>query len=518
MSVRRIVGSIATVAATRGLGLVLALAISILLAGRLGAGTSTDAFFFARRLTTGLTEALSRVVGIVYIPGLVTALRSEKLGEVSLLWRRQLFQVVSLSLAGAVICALAAPLIVAGLAPGMEDERAALAIRLLRILVFLIPAGLFLAVSKSLLNAGRRFATPALMSLMPRILLVSCLLLFVPPLGVQFLGWALLAGSILAGAILLVVLSRQLPSMKKEGAVEAVAGAKDSGGRLWPSLLMHGYGQGIVWIDLAFASTVGAGGVSVLEYGTRLMSILPGLLSSSMLTVMYTEYSHHALDGAGRSMLRSLMRTTRGGLFILLPLVGLIVLLASDIVGLLLFRGAFDAEAAGLTVSVMQLLAPAMVLSFAANNLMSGLYADVTAPRMRILAITFSGSLICRVIAVSLLIGPLGIGGVALGNSLGSLCTLFLLYPQLGRCWGAFVTRSDIRNLAAIAAATAAALALVAYLRKLLGLPVESGTLVEAAALIGYGVLGAAVFFAGAALLRVKEISSGVDLLRRMRG
>ena len=518
MSLIRIVGSIVTVAVTRGLGLILALAISVLLAGRLGAGTSTDAFFFARRITVGLSEALSRVVSMVLIPGMVSALRSMRVEDIERLWRRQLIRISALSLFGASLAALLASPIVSVLGPGLEGDRAALAVRVFRIMLFLIPTALFLAVSKTLFEAGRRFGVPAVLSLLPRTMVVACLLLLVPPWGVESLAWAFVAGSVLAGLILLVLLVRRLAALQGQCATNAATAVKDAGGRLWPSLLIHGHGQGVVWIDLAFASMVGTGGLSVLEYGNRLMTVLPGLLSTSLVTVMYTEYSHRSLDGSGGSLQRSLMRTTRGGLFLLVPLIGLIALLGDDIVALLLHRGAFDAESAMLTVGVMRFIAPAMVFSFISNNLLSALYADPVAPRLKIPGIALSAALVFRVVFLLVIVGPMGITGVALGDSLSSLCLLLALYPLMRRHWGDFLTRSDARSVAGIAVSTGVSLLIVYGLREWLGSAREAGVLARVLVLLGYGGLGAGCYFALAALLRLKELTAAKDLLaRRLR-
>jgi putative peptidoglycan lipid II flippase len=515
LALKRTIGSIAAVALTRGLGLILALGISVLLAGNLGAGASTDAFFFARRITVGLSEALSRVAGMVLIPDLVSALKSMPTAAVAALWRRQLTRISALSLLGAIAAAWAAPLIVSTLGPGLEGERAELAVRVLRIMVFLIPAALFLAVSKSLFEAGKRFWVPAALSLVPRTLVVLCLLLMIPPWGVESLAWALVAGSILAGVALLVILLKRLPALQREFATGTARLAKDAGGRLWPSLLIHGHGQAIVWIDLAFASTVGTGALSVLEYGTRMMTIMPGLLSASLVTVMYTEYSHRSLDGSGGALQRSLMRTTRGGLFLLAPLIGIIALLGNDIVALLLQRGAFDAEAARLTVSVMRFLAPAMVFSFMVNNLLSALYADPAAPRLKILSVAISVALAFRVTILFVLVGRMGVAGVALGNSLSSLCLLLALYPLIRRQWGGFLTRSDARSFAGIILSTAISLALVYVVRSHVGAAQGLGVGMRVLSLLGYGGLGAGCYFGVTLLLRLREMTAARDLLSR---
>ena len=425
--------------------------------------------------------------------------------------------IVGLSLAGALLLAISAPLIVRLLAPGLDEEGAALAAGLIRIMAFILPAGLFLATCRSLLNAGRRFGIPAALTMLPRVFVLCTLLLLLPPMGVSSLAWALLFGSALAGLLIFLVLVKVLPAVRRESAADGRPLQRESSGRLWPSILNHGYGQGIIWVDLAFATLTGAGGLSVLEYGTRLMTIFPALLSTSVITVMYTEYSHRSLEEGGGSLQRSIVRTARGGLFLILPMVGFIAFLGDDIVGLLLHRGAFDAEAATKTVSVMRLVAPATVFAFLANNLMSGVYADPTAPRLKIIGTTISVSLAGRIVFIFLLIGPMGIGGVALGGSIAALCMLAVLYTMLRRRWGGFLKRSDARSVAGISVSTAGSILLIYWLREWFGVAPDAGGLTQLAALAGYAAAGGVCYLGLAVLLRVREIADAKDILLRRR-
>jgi peptidoglycan biosynthesis protein MviN/MurJ (putative lipid II flippase) len=274
---------------------------------------------------------------------------------------------------------------------------------------------------------------------------------------------------------------------------------------------------GTVWIDLAFASTLGTGGLSVLEYGNRLMTVLPVLMSTSLMTVMYTEYSHGAVDGTAGSMQRSLVRTARGGLFLLVPLIGFMALWADGIVGLVLHHGAFRAETADLTTGVMRMIAPAVVFSFLTNILTSGLFADTEAPRIKILVISVSVALICRIVSLSMLIGPFGVSGIALSNSIAAMCLLGVLYPMLRRHWGCFVTRSDVRSVVKIVAAAAVSLVLAHLVRAWPGFPRNPSEATEALLMLGSAGVGGCAYLALATVLRLRELSTLGGFLKRKR-
>ncbi len=511
----RIVTSVLGIALSRGIGLVFALAVSVLLAHRLGAGAQTDAFFFARRITAGLAEAAYRVAGIALIPSLVAALQTETPGTVTRLYRGHLARVLVWAIPAGLLLSLSAPWVVRFLGPGLSGERAELAVRVLHVLFFLIPTSLFLAISTSLLNAGRIFGFPAAMSQLSRFLVVLALLFFVPPHSVGFLARVMLAGSFTAGVVLFGVTNWSLPricSTDLAAKRKVGVGASDL---LWPGLIFFGVGQFAVWVDFGFASTLGTGRLSMLEYGYRFMGILPGLLSASLNTVLYTEFAHQSATGNLADLQRSLIRSARAGLFIIAPVVGFIAFQGHEIISLFLRHGEFAEEAVQTSARVMLLAGPGMALAFVARVMVFGMYTDRTAPRLKITVVTMSLALASRFLFVWIFSRIYGVAGVALGSSLGSIVMVLVVMIALKRTWPGFLKFNDLRAFAMVLVITTASMAAAHYLGVMAGWTTSTGLVARVMGLAGQAVIGGGLFLVLAALLKMPELRAAGSFLRR---
>ncbi len=211
------------------------------------------------------------------------------------------------------------------------------------------------------------------------------------------------------------------------------------------------------------------------------------------------------------------MRTTRGGLFVLVPVVGVIALLGDEVVRLLLQRGAFDPEAARLTAGVMKAYAPAMLLAFVVNNFLTGIFADPGAPRMRLIGVSVAAALVCKVVFILLTIGRMGVAAIALASSVASVGLMSVLYPMLRARWGRFLRRSDLRSLVGVALSCAGALLLVHELRERFWAQAGAGVPARVGLLLALAAAGGICYLALAALLRVREISAARDVILKRR-
>lgn len=518
--------SFVTLIVARGGGLVLSLVISVLLANRLGAVAGTDAFFLVRRLTTGVTEALRRVVVYAYIPPLVAVMRSSDGAVTGRLWRSHLIRNVGLALFAAALISLAAPWVIAAVAPGFDAERAAIGTALIRIFVFLIPVGLVLASMTSLLFASRRFGLPEFARALPRFLVVIVLMFLVPPLGVMALTWVLLGGTVMVVLILIPSLRRVIrdsaatKDQASAGSPLAATGGEAEPelavrGRALPIMIWQGYIQGSGWLDLAFASLLVVGGVSVLAYGQRLVQIVPAVLNFSLFTIMYTEFAHRAADGEGQGLQRSVVACLRTGLFMLVPFMIFLWVAADQIVGLLFHHGAFDDQAAALTTSVVRWFSPMVVLMFFTNTLWLGLVADGTSQHLRMSSTVSSAGLLVRVGCLMLLAEPLGVIGIALAAILSSALVCCLAYRFAARQWGGVLRRGDLAVAARIVACALVSGALMYGVRAALGVEPGAGVTERIVVLAVLVTVGALSYLGAAALLGMEEISIARELVRR---
>jgi putative peptidoglycan lipid II flippase len=503
-SQRRLLLSFVAVFAARGLGMVLGLAVAVLLANRLGATTSTDAFFLARRLTLGASDAIRRVIANGYIPLVVADLRACGARAALLLWRRRFGQVLVAALLAAILVAVGAPLLVTVIAPGFSPETAAEAAFLLRILAFMIPISLTLAAMATFLLASRRFGLPEVLCELPRVLTVCTLLILVPPFGVTVLALALLLGAAFAAISLILVVRRHVRGKLEAGESTRGAPPRRQTGRVLPDVLMQTYSQASLWIAFGFASLLGAGSLSVLEYGIRLTTLLPSVLVTSFASIAYTELAHRS-DDAGTRLAGSVMRSLRAAMFVALPLLVFIAVAAEALVDLVLRHGVFDHASAAETVAVIRCYSPAVAVGVMTNVLLIGIYADPQAPHLRVAMSAAVTGLVLRAGAMAIAIEMFGLVGVPLGASFADAAVLIMVGILVTRYWPGFLSRRDLLVLAAIALAAAAAGGSAYLVLHAVSIP-EGSILPRIVALAGAGAAAVATYLAVAVLLRIPEV------------
>ena len=520
MAGRSIVGAARSVIAlvfARGAKQGLGLLASALLAYHFGATSTTDAFLFARRLIHGVVDALGQVLRAVFVPPVVRRLKESGGPAVRGMVWGYVVRVGGVGLLAAACIALLAPWLVGMIVSGFDPQPAELASSVVRVLVFSVPAALVIALLSAFLNATRRFAAPAFVGeVLPPLFLCVSLAVLARTLGVVGLAWVLLVAT-LASAVLLVPLVYGVLAREEGGAetAEETKGPLELRGRTLPLLLMNGYALVVVQVDFSFASNLGPGSVSVLEYGYRLVQALPGLIVNSLMLVMLTELSHRVVEGGTDALRTTLVRWQRTGMFLMLPLVVAVMACADPIVELLLHRGAFDAEQAARTAGVLVWAGPSALISFLISAYVAGLYVDPDAPRLRVLGFATAAGLLARLGFDAVAARQFGVIGIAGAFTLSTLVLLLVLHFRARALWGALIRREDlVAYVKLLVAALAAAGAM--QIGQTLHTPSEVvgffGRLLYLLTLCG---VGGAVYLSVAGLLGVQEMRTALELFRR---
>ena len=206
-----------TLCLARGGGAILSIVLFFLLAKTLGAGSTSDAFFMARRFTTALTASIERTTALVLVPAVVGTVAANEAGRRSSSPLKPVKAALLLCFLCAAAIAAMAPWVVNILAPGFEEERHTLASHLLRILAFMLPLSMAASVGVSFLNAHRRFAIPEMATQLPRVALIGTLI-GMTAVRVDALAWALLAGSAAVVLVLAPAVARILLDLYRRTA------------------------------------------------------------------------------------------------------------------------------------------------------------------------------------------------------------------------------------------------------------------------------------------------------------
>ncbi len=399
------------------------------IAARFGTSMLTDSYLMAFTLPNLIYVIIGGALATALIP-IFTELMVRSGRQAA---SRMTSTIINVSVLGMVLlCGLgiwAAPILIAGIAPGFSGETRLLTIELSRIM---FPCILFMALSLLLggiLNSLKNFAVPAFTSVAFSALIIAAVYLLVPFWGI----YGLAAGT-LAGCMAQVLI--QIPALKKLGVSYHLEIDLSHPGvrKVWelmaPAMIGISINQLYITIDRILASGLIEGSISALNFANRLMFLPYNLFVTAINTAVFPTLSEQAAEKDYESM----GRTTVFGLnliaFFTLPAaVGLFVL-GEPLVRLLFEHGAFDVRSTQMTVFALNFYLIGLYSQGAYNIMNRTFFAlqDTITPVKISLFTVFLNLVFCLI-----LIKPLAHGGLALATSIAATCNMIIVYYFLRR-------------------------------------------------------------------------------------
>jgi putative peptidoglycan lipid II flippase len=398
--------------------------IPIAVAAWFGVGPITDAWYWALAFPTFALVLASTSLGTAVIPAL-SRVESEAPARVaSFVGGIACWTAILAALAGTGICLLA-PLLL----PRITDFDPATAARASTFLWELLPfmvltsTGAVLRVSCEVRGLYRAVA---LTPLLRAATVIGATALLLPWLDAHALPWGLVAGEALQvgwwAALLARAGLRPVPNLRLDPAVVGVA--RDLGPILGGEMLVA---LNLV-VDKGFAAWLPSGAVATLEYADRARVIPQTLLESTLLMVSFATWSRlraeGAMDEARRSMGQSMLWTAA----IAAPCLAGMYIGRSVIVSLLYERGAFGPEDVQATATVLGWYVPGIL-----PNLIGilAVRAHVVERNLRLVLVLGAVSLSVNCLLNALLIGPMGLSGLALATTLNMVVVPGIYLHQL---------------------------------------------------------------------------------------
>ncbi len=403
-----------------------------------------------------------------------------------------------------------------------EPEKMALTIRLTRLLFpFVVFAGLT-ALAGAILNTRGRFTVPALAPAALNVCFVGALVAFSPLFGPapedRIYGFAL--GALIGGVLQLLM---QLPQLRTVGALGVPRpdfrdpGVKWVGRLMIPGFFGLAVTQINMFVDTFLATMLPEGSVTALRLSNRLMLLPLGVFGIAVASASLPTLSGMAVRKAYDDLVRTYAFTLRLVLFVLIPAgVGLIVL-RTPIVRLIYEHGAFSADrstpmtAGALLFYTLGLFAYGGVKS---SNQVFYALKDTRTP-----VVVGAVAMVVNVVLNLLLMGPLGLNGLALATSLAAasnlVILLVLLRRRFGHLDGAAVIGSVWRTLVASAVMGVACAAVAVFGPGWWNTGRLWGQLFLVVVAVGAGL---AVYWGAARLLRIEELGVITGALTRRRG
>ncbi len=484
------------------------------IAASLGIGRELDIYTAAFRIPDFLFQLVAAgALASAVIPAIAALVAT---GERDRAWRvvSTIATVLMLVLAVLlVVMFIAAPLLAPLIAPGFAAADLPRLVDLTRVLL-LSPIFLALsAVATSILNSAGRFAASVLAPIVYNVVIIGAAVTLVPDFGLAGLAWGTVAG---AAATLLVQLA---PVFRGVGfRYTRSVDLRDREARrtlvlLGPRAIGLAGGQLTLLLLTTLGSTLAAGAIGAFALAFTVFQIPLGTIAYPLGIVALPALSQRVAAGEIDEYVALVTRAVRLLGFAMLPVACIAAGVALQVVDLVIDFGRVDDAGIALTgaafigfLAALPTEAVIIVLSrafFAARNTW----------------IPVGAALISVVVAVStatLLVGRVGILGLALGVTVASWVEAALLLAAFRwRHAGFGLLRLGRAHLLYLAAAIAAGLVADRAYDLVGGSPgTDPGIVSSVLALGAVGLVGLTVYAGLAAALRVPELGTTIRLVR----
>ncbi|SIS39618.1 putative peptidoglycan lipid II flippase [Salimicrobium flavidum] len=461
-----------------------------------GASAVSDAYIIAITVPVVLFGVIATGISTGYIP-IYSRLEEKKSPEAAKTFTNNLINALF------VVCI---PLLLAGLffteplvrvfAAGFEGETLDLAVSFTRISIFGIYLTIVIRILSAYLNYQKMFQVPNLIGIPMSIVVILSIYMSDVMDRTTLLPLGYVAALLLQLIILLGF------AFRKKFKYKPILDFKDPDlthmmALAVPVIIGSSATQVNKIVDRSLASGVEVGGVAALNYAVSLNGIIHGVFVVSITTVMYPLITKMATKGDMDGLKNSVHQSIIGVILLVAPATIGAMLFAEPIVRLLFDRGAFDQQAVLLTSDAyfyyslgMTAVGLRIVLSKAFYSLQ-----DTKTPM-----INTGVAMVLNIILNFILVGPLGLGGLALATSISAFVATLLLLISLRKKIGRLRLKQTFRSTGKILAASAlmgtAAHFFYNYLTPLTGF---------SAALLITMTVAAPVYFVLLVILKVEE-------------
>ncbi len=476
----------------------------IVLAYFYGASAVSDAYLISITIPTVIFAFVGTALATSYIP-LYTSIEKEKGEKEALRFSNNLVNfllVFCCLVAGAGF--LFAQLIVKVFASGFTGETLRLAVFFTRVSIVAVFFMGLTYIFRSYLQIKNDFISPALIGFPYNVIVIASIVLSVR-VDLVFLP----VGLVLAIASQFLFI---LPfALKKGYRYKFIMDKSDPQLRkviylALPVILGTSVTQINTLVDRTLASGIAVGGISALNYASRLNGFIQDIFVVSLSTVMYPMIARMATAGNIEGIKKSLSEAVNSIGLIVVPITVGTMLFTAPIVQLLFGRGAFDIRAAGLTSSALFFYAIGILGTAMLEILSKTFYAmqDTKTPMTNAVI-----AVVVNIVLNIILSRFLGIGGLALATSISALLGALLLFMSLRRKIGPL----GIMNMATTFVKVVLASAIMGMAAK--GaynfiLPQAGSNFALLAAVLAGGLIYSVVIY----FMRIREVQVLVDAIK----
>jgi len=328
-----------------------------------------------------------------------------------------------------ILIALFAGPLVRMIGSGFAPEKLELSRQLLLVMAPIVLLGGLGAVWRAALNAVGEFAVPsAIFAITP-----ATIVAFVLAPGLPKDGWLLAYGT-LTGAALESMAAALCVRRKGISPIPRWHGLDPrllrAASQYWPVFLASVVFGASAYVHQSIAAALGPGSVSALNYGARMPAFMLALGPTALGTAVLPQFAAMASGGHWDPLRGALVRAVRMVAWVATPVTAAAILFSEPLVRLAFERGLFTSFDTEVVTRVQQFYLLQIPLALPAA-LLARLFSSMQSAGVLLAAAAVS--LAANAAFGLLLVGPMGVAGLALAASLAALCHLGCLGWMLSR-------------------------------------------------------------------------------------
>ena len=405
---------------------------TVVIARYFGAAATLDTYLLAFLPVSFIIDVISGSMMNALLPAFIALRESrQRPGALELYGSVQLRLAGILIFIGVVLAAAAGPILHI-LATGFDEEKIRLTRELMFIMLPILPLSALNVSWRVLLNAEGRFSIAAISPALVPVATVIALISLTQRYGIFSLAIGTVVGAV-AESILLA------HSVWKSGAA-MFAGFRTRStdtprvfAQYLPTATANLVMASSAVVDQSMAAMLGSGSVAILNYGTRLVTVVLAIGPAALGTVILPWLSRLHARGDGAQIRKTLIRYILISLAVTIPLTAILMVWSKGLIEILFQRGAFTISDTGSVARVQEFALLRVPLSV----LLALLLPTVASlQRNSLLLVVAVFSVIANVLLNLAFMQTLGVAGVALSTAIVHLLAVLFLVDRLLRSGG----------------------------------------------------------------------------------
>lgn len=487
--------------ATRFLGLLR----DALVIGKFGEGIDTSAYIAAVSVPEVVFGIIGLAISTTFIP-MLSEIKNRQGKEKMFEFSNNIITIISMiCIVLSIFGFLFTEEVVSFIFRGFNQEAMQLTIFLTRISIVNILFLCLKACFVSILQVNEDFVLPSILGLFFNLPIILYLIIFTP-LSVVGLTIANVIGNILSVLV-------QIPSLYKHGfRINPFIDLKDERVRrtlilILPVIIGAGANSLNLIVDKSISSIVAENGVTILDYGQKLVIFTNAAITTSIVSVMYPLMANKLNKGDGKGFLEYLSKSIVVISLFLVPIMMAFVFLRVEIISLIWARGKFtNPETIMLTATVFAAYALQLPFFGARDILNSSLFS-----MQKTKITTINGIIgVCTNIILSIILSKyMGLSGIAIASSIAAFITAMLLFNSTRKLIGGFDVKPMIIKLIKVLISSTIMIILLYIINKLMG--INNNFII----LLVNGSVGIIIFAVICKLIKIEEFDEAIEMIMK---